>query len=174
LEVEEDTEPQQPPASQPSSSSLWGPPQHDRRGSNHFSGGARGANLNEAPHVNKDSTPLCVFMLYFTAIIHLLVVETNRYYHLYIDSLDDGRSPRPDVTDSEMFLFLGIIIQMGHDIRDRIKDYWSTAEQFHTPFYSNAMKRDRFLHILRLDNNAETDKLTIMTDSGKFGLSSTH
>jgi hypothetical protein len=51
---------------------------------------------------------------------------------------------------------------MGHDIRDRIKDYWSTAEQFHTPFYSNTMKRDRFLHILRFlhftDNNAEIDR----------------
>jgi hypothetical protein len=66
------------------------------------------------------------------------------------------------MTDSEMFLFLGIVIQMGHDIRDRIKDYWSTAEQFHTPFYSNMMQRDRFLHILHFlhftDNNAEIDK----------------
>jgi hypothetical protein len=71
-----------PPQSSSSSlSSLCGPPQHDRRGSNNFSGGAVGINLNTAPHVNKDSTPLCVFMLYFTAIIHLLVVETNRYYH---------------------------------------------------------------------------------------------
>jgi hypothetical protein len=100
-------------------------------------------------------------MLYFTAIIHLLVVETNRYYHQYLDRLDDGPS-RPDVTNSEMFLFLGIIIQMGHDIRDRIKDYWSTAEQFHRPFYSNTMKRDRFLHILLFlhytDNNMEIDK----------------
>jgi hypothetical protein len=101
-------------------------------------------------------------MLYFTAIIHLLVVETNRYYHQYLDRLDDGLSPRSDVTDSEMFLFLVIIIQMGNDIRDRIKDYWSTAEQFHAPFYSNTMQCDRFLHILRFlhftDNNAEIDK----------------
>jgi hypothetical protein len=101
---------------------LWGPPQHDRRGSNNFSGGAVGVNLNAAPHVNKDSTPLCVFMLYFTAIIHLLVVETNRYYHQYLDRLDDGPSPRPDMTDFEMFLFLGIVIQMGCDIRDRINE----------------------------------------------------
>jgi hypothetical protein len=70
-----------PPPPSSSSSLLWGPPQHDIRGSNNFSGGATGVNLNEAPHVNKDSTPLCIFMLYFTANIHLLVVETNRYYH---------------------------------------------------------------------------------------------
>ena len=51
---------------------------------------------------------------------------------------------------------------MGHDIRNRLKDYWSVAEQFATPFYSDTMKRDRFLHILRFihfaDNNTETDR----------------
>jgi hypothetical protein len=124
-EEEEETGPKNPlPPPQPSSSSssLWGPPQHERRGSNNFSGGAVGVNLNTAPHVNMDPTPLCVFMLYFTAIIHLLVVETNRYYHQYIDRLDDRPSPLPDVTDSEMFPFLGIVIQMGHDIRDRVNE----------------------------------------------------
>jgi hypothetical protein len=83
------------------SSTTWGPPhQHDRRGVNNFSGGAVGINLNEAPHVNKDSAPLCVFMLYFAGIIQLLVEETNRYYHQELDRLEDGPSPRPDVTDS--------------------------------------------------------------------------
>jgi hypothetical protein len=85
--------------------------------------------------MNKDSTPLCVFMLYFSEIIHLLVGETNRYYHQYLDKLEDGPLPLPDVTDSEMFLFLGIIVQMGHNIRDRLRDYWSTTEQFLTKFY---------------------------------------
>jgi len=33
------------------------------------------------------------------------VVETNRYYHDYIDRLDDGPSPEPDVTEAEMFVF---------------------------------------------------------------------
>ncbi|PNF38713.1 hypothetical protein B7P43_G16719 [Cryptotermes secundus] len=128
---------------------------------NNYSGAAVGLNINEAPHVNKDSTPFCVSILYFAWIIRLLVEETNRYYHQHLDKLQDGLSPRPDVTDSQMFLFLGIIIQMGHDIRDRLKDYWSTAEQFATPFYSNTMKRDRFLHILCfhfVDNNTKTDR----------------
>jgi hypothetical protein len=157
---DEDDEELQPSSSSPSS---WGPPQqHGRRGVNNFSGGAVGINLNEAPHVNKDSTPLCVFMLFFSEIIHLLVEETNRYYHQYLDSLEDGPSPLPDVTNSEMFLFLGIIIQMDHYIRDRIRDYWVTAEQFLTSFYSNTLKRNRFFLILRFlhfsDNNIEIDK----------------
>jgi hypothetical protein len=37
-----------------------------------------------------------------------------------------------------------------------MKDYWSTNELYHTPFYSKVMKRDRFLHIprfLHFENN---------------------
>jgi hypothetical protein len=49
-----------------------------RRGANNLSGGAVGINLNEAPHVIKVSIPLCVFMLFITGIIHLLLEESNR------------------------------------------------------------------------------------------------
>jgi hypothetical protein len=56
----------------------------------------------------------------------------------------------------EMYRFFVIIIQMGHDKRDCLKDYWN-KEQYLTPFFSNAMVRDRFFHILRFlhfeDNN---------------------
>jgi hypothetical protein len=71
---------------------------------NNISGGAVGMNHNEAQHVNKDSTPLCVVMLFFREIIHLLVEETNRYYHQYLYSLEDGPSHLPDVIDSETLL----------------------------------------------------------------------
>jgi hypothetical protein len=64
-------------------------------------------------------------MLYFAAIITLLVEESNPSYRQYLDTLDNGPSPAPDTTDCELFLFLTIIIQMGHDIRDRLKDYWT-------------------------------------------------
>jgi hypothetical protein len=40
-----------------SSSATLGPQaQHGKRGVNNYSGGAVGLNINEAPHVNKDST----------------------------------------------------------------------------------------------------------------------
>jgi hypothetical protein len=134
-----------------SSSSLWGPTQQlCRRSANHVSGGAVGINLNKAPHVNKDSTPLCMFMLFF----RLTGITTSTWRVL--------KTSLPDMTDSEMFLFLGITIQMGHDIRDRLRDYWMTAEQFFASFYSNNLKHGRFLHILCFlhftDNNAEIDR----------------
>ena len=49
----------------------------------------------------------------------------------------------------EIHQFFAIIIQMGHDQRDCLKDYWSREEQYFTPFYSNKMVPDRFFHILR-------------------------
>jgi hypothetical protein len=52
-----------------------------------FTGGPRGMKIGEAPHINKGSHPLAVFM-FFAEVIGLLVVETNRYYHQYLDTLD--------------------------------------------------------------------------------------
>ena len=57
-----------------------------------YTGGPRGKVDNEASHINDGSSPLSVSLLYFAEIITLLVVETNRYYHDYIDTLD-GPSP---------------------------------------------------------------------------------
>jgi hypothetical protein len=55
-----------------------------------------------------------------------------------------------------------MVLQMGHDQRDRLKDYWSTLDQFLMAFYGNTMKRDRFLRILIFlhfsDNKNEANK----------------
>jgi hypothetical protein len=108
-----------------------------------FTGPSRGVNKNEAPpHINKDSTPFSVLMLYFTGAVQLLVEQTNLYHRQYCDSRDDGPSspfPVDDLTMSDMLLFLAVTLQMGHDIRDPLKGYWSTLEHLHTPCYSNTM-----------------------------------
>jgi hypothetical protein len=66
------------------------------------------------------------------------------------------------MTESENFLFLSVIIEMGYDIRDRLTDCWETMEQFYTPFYSNTIKQYRFLGVLCFlhftDKRKETDK----------------
>jgi hypothetical protein len=133
-----------------------------------FTGGPRGKRNSEAPHINNSSSPLSVFLLYFAEIITLLVVETNRYYHDHLDRLDERPLPLPDVTEAEMFVFLTLTIQMGHCIRDKLTDYWSRAEYFHITFYTDAMKWDRFLHILHFlhftDNNNEPDMTGVNFD----------
>ena len=74
------------------------------------------------------------------------MVKINCYYHHYIDRLDDGHSPEPDITEAEMFAFLALML--GHGIRDKLTDYWATVDQLYTSFYGTMMKQDRYLRIL--------------------------
>jgi len=46
---------------------------------------AKGVKNSEASHINKDSSPLSVLMLFFTEIFHLLVEQTNVYYQQHLD-----------------------------------------------------------------------------------------
>ena len=66
---------------------TWGPPQGRNTNVHPFIGPAKGVKKSEAPHVNKDSSPLSVLMLFFTEIFHLLVEQTNVYYQQYLDRL---------------------------------------------------------------------------------------
>ena len=48
---------------------------------------------SEAAHITRESTPLCILMLFFAEFITLLVVNTNRNYHQFLDNFEDGPSP---------------------------------------------------------------------------------
>ena len=54
------------------------------------------------------------------------------------------------------------MMNMGHDIGDKLTDYLATMGQLYTPFYSTVMKWDRYLHILSylqfIDNRNEPDR----------------
>jgi hypothetical protein len=113
-----------------------------------FTGDKSGKRQNVAPDTNNDSIPDSVFILYFAAVFSLLVDETNHYCQQYLDTLDK-HSPVPDITESEMLLFLAQIIQTGYDVQDIWKDYWTVSGEFLMPFYSKTVSHDRFLHILR-------------------------
>jgi hypothetical protein len=54
---------------------------------------------------------------------------------------------QPDITLPDMITFIALALQMGHDLKDTLHDYWSRLRQPHTPFYGETMTRDRFLHI---------------------------
>ena len=60
---------------------------------------------SEAAHITAASTPLSVLLLSFAEIVKLLVVETNHYYHQFLDNFEDGPSPQRKVTEAEMFSF---------------------------------------------------------------------
>ena len=46
----------------------WGPPQGRKTNIHPFVSPAKGMKKSDTPHINKDSSPLCVLMLFFTEI----------------------------------------------------------------------------------------------------------
>lgn len=117
-----------------------------------------GKKQNEAQHINNDLSPLSIFTLYFTSVTDVLVLETIRHYHQHLDRRDRTPSPLPGITNSKMFLFQTITVQIGHDICDRLRDYWTSAAQFFTPLYPSTTTQDHFLHILRYIHFTDNDK----------------
>ena len=115
-----------------------------------FTGPPHGVKSSAAADINAESSPLSIFMLFFRQIFQLVVEETNRYFHQYTASQNTANTSAqsPDITIGEIYTFFAIIIQMGHDQRGSLKNYWSREEQYCTPFYSNVMACDCFFQIL--------------------------
>jgi hypothetical protein len=65
-----------------------------------FTGGPSGLTKNKVHYVNKDCSPLSIFMLIFLEIMQLLLEETNICYHQYLETVDEVCCPQPNVTTS--------------------------------------------------------------------------
>jgi hypothetical protein len=48
--------------------------------------------------------------------------------------LDEGKSPLPEVTVQEMYLFMAVTVQVENDQSDALKNYWYTQNRFAYPF----------------------------------------
>jgi len=61
-----------------------------------------------------------------------------------------------------MFVFLALTIEMGHGVRDKLTDYWTTVDQLYTNFYGAVIRWDRYFYILRYlhftDNRNESGR----------------
>jgi len=130
-------------------SPAWGLPQGRNIKIHPFVGPAKGLKNSEALHINKDSSPLAVMVLFFHRNFSA-AGGTNLYYRQHLDR-QAGHSRRlPDITLPDIMTFTALALQMGHNVKDTLHDYWSGLKQLHTPFYGETMTRDRFLHILRV------------------------
>jgi len=104
---------------------TWGLPQGRNTNIHPFVGPAKGVKKSEAPHINKDSSPLSVLMLFFTEIFHLLVEQTNVYYQQHLDRQAGPSRRLPDVTLPDMMTFVILALQMGQELKNTLHDYWS-------------------------------------------------
>jgi hypothetical protein len=70
-----------------------------------FIGTLSGLKIQEALHINKDSSLISLF-LFFMDIIQLLIAETNKHYNQHLCTLDNDRcSWFPDMTVQEIMYF---------------------------------------------------------------------
>jgi len=117
------------------------------------------ASLVQWPLISMQNPPLSIFMLFFSQIFQLILEETNRYFHKYTPSKNTASTSAqsPDIAIGEIYTFFVITVPMGHDQRGSLKDYWSSDEQYCTPFYSDMMPRDHFFHILRFLHFEDSD-----------------
>jgi len=93
---------------------TWGPPQGRNTNIHPFVGSPKGVKKSEAPHINKDSSPLPVLMFFFTEIFHLLLEQTNVYYQQHLDRQARPSRRLPDITLPDMMTFIALALQMGH------------------------------------------------------------
>jgi hypothetical protein len=91
-----------------------------------------------------------VFMLYcyICSYYYFLGGEDQLTLLTILGLLDNGCSPVCDITVFEVFLFLEVTIQMGHDICYNLEDYWPITEALFSPLYGKTVKYNRYLHIL--------------------------
>jgi hypothetical protein len=81
-----------------------------------------------APNINKDGLPPSVLM-YSIEIFHLLVEQTKLFYQQHSDGQAGPSRQLPDVTT-----FIALVLQMGHELKDILHDYWLRHRQLHTAF----------------------------------------
>jgi len=148
--------------------SPWGPPQGRNTNVHSFVGPAKGVKKSEPPHINKDSSPLSVLMLFFTDFFYLLVEQTNLYYEQFLDQQAGPSRQLPDIMLPDMMTFIALALQMGHVLKDTLHDYWSRLRQTRTLFFVETMTQDRFLHVFCIlrTNHRDLTKAKNMTDCG--------
>jgi len=84
----------------------------------------------ESVHFTGESTPLSVLLLFFRRNFTLLVVEANRHYQERLQLFDDGHSHQTNVTESEIFAFLSLTLQIGHTIQGSLEGYLTNWSRF--------------------------------------------
>jgi hypothetical protein len=57
-------------------------------------------------------------MLFFAQIFHL-------YYQQHMDKQAGPSRRLHEITMSDMMTFIALALQMGHDLKDALHDYWS-------------------------------------------------
>ena len=110
---------------------------------------------NSGVHVplNQESTPLDCFKVFFDEVIKdKFKNSVNEFANRKVQMNTPARkysvySSWEPITDSEIYKFLAVLIQMGLDSKPQIRDYWDTSDKGYSKWYSQMFDRNRFQSI---------------------------
>lgn len=85
-------------------------------------------------------------------IINLFVEESNRYAGFI-------NCPPPNITKEEIRCFIGILFLTGYVVLPGKRFYWDTGSDMNNKLVSEAMRRDRFIQIMRFLHCTDNSKL---------------
>lgn len=111
--------------------------------------------------------PFALYKLFFTDyILEMIVEETNKYATQCIKNSSSSsrihQKAWQSVTKDEVNTFIGILLIMGVVQLPEIRLYWSNNDMYANARIKKAMKRDRFLSILKFLHFA--DNTTVRTE----------
>ncbi|XP_016521942.1 piggyBac transposable element-derived protein 4-like [Poecilia formosa] len=110
--------------------------------------------------------PSEIFKMYFDqTTIKILCVNTNKNAARHLAA---GKNFKwTDVTEGEMYRYIGLTLYMGILKRPQLKDFWRTSTIFQVAYPSQVMSRDRFLNITT--NMHMSDPVADAVNDGKKG-----
>ncbi|KAG8240399.1 hypothetical protein J437_LFUL002542 [Ladona fulva] len=85
-------------------------------------------------------------------LIRFIVEESEKYARFL-------NCPSPQITAEEMRAFIGILIVSGYNVLPGKKYYCDTKKDVHNELISGAMRRDRFIQIMKFQHLADNTKL---------------
>ena len=113
------------------------------------------------PAIPITASILETFQLFFSvALVKDIVQQTNKYAAEVLS--DSARRSWTDVTEDDIWAFLGFMILMGINQLPALVDYWKKSPIFRYAPIADRISRDRFLQILRnlhfVDNSTLLDR----------------
>lgn len=108
----------------------------------------------------RNKEPVDFYLLVLDRIMNLILTCSNRYASKIISqnlkNFSRMKSWHP-LTMEELKTFMALIIHMGNVKMSRLNDFWKSHYLFQSNIFSQHMRRDRFLNILRVLNVQDED-----------------
>lgn len=117
--------------------------------------GCKDEDLFPEPDISlyREMSAVQLFELFITDdIIDFLTHESNKYA-VY------KNCPNPNVTHDDMQCFLPILLVSGYDKKPSKKSYWDSGEDLRNIGVYKAMRRDRFIEIMKFMHCADNTEL---------------